>query len=395
MPDFYRDAELLVWPLAIALAWAIGEVGHRWSGVPRISIYSLVGFMFSHAQTGVLPRPSDATVSLLANIAFGLILFEFGYRINLKWLRLNPWIGITAAVQAAAIFCAVYFSASAMGVAPLIAMLLASLAIASSPAELLRVVNEQRSGGQATERTLHLAAISCFAATFAFNIVVGLWTFQTSGSLWQAVSSSLLVLILSAAAGILFGMAVPAALRQLGAIEHNGTIAFALAVILLTAVTHTLKGAPILAALTFGVVARHRRLLLGQTQRNFGVLGDILAVLLFVFIGASLSWTRIASGLDIALVLLGVRFLVQVAGVTLFARIGGTTWRKGALTGLALSPMSVFAVAILVQTRHAGINLMDQLAPLAAATFLSAVAGPVLAQWAFKLSGETTTTTTH
>lgn len=393
MPDLYSDMELLVWPFAIALAWVIGEIVHRWSGLPRISLYGLVGFAFSHAQTGLLPRPDEDAVALLANIAFGLILFEFGYRINLKWIRQNPWIGVTATVQAAAIFLLVYLAATGMGMAPLIAMLLASLAIASSPAELLRVVNEQRSAGQATERTLHLAAISCFAATFAFNIVVGLWTFQTSGNLWQAISGSLLVLLLSAAAGIAFGVAVPAALRRLDLLASNGTIAFALAVILLTALTHAFKGAPIVAALTFGVTARYRRLLLGQTQRNFGVLGDILVVLLFVFIGASLSWKRIMSGLDIALVLLGVRFLAQMAGVTLFARVGGTTWRKGALTGLALSPMSVFAVAILLQSRHAGINLVDQLAPLAAATFLSAIAGPILAQWALKLSGESASST--
>ena len=34
----------LGWPLGIALAWVVGEFGHRWTGLPRISLYGLLGF---------------------------------------------------------------------------------------------------------------------------------------------------------------------------------------------------------------------------------------------------------------------------------------------------------------------------------------------------------------
>ena len=38
---------------------------------------------------------------MLADVAFGLILFELGYRINLRWLRTNPWIGVSGLVEVA------------------------------------------------------------------------------------------------------------------------------------------------------------------------------------------------------------------------------------------------------------------------------------------------------
>lgn len=392
MPEFLTGIADLVWPFSIALAWVLGELVHRFAGLPRITIYALTGFLLSHSQAGLLPLPADSAGMLFANIAFGLILFEFGYRINLRWLRSNPWLGATGLFESIATFAAVFVVAETFGMAPLPAMLLASLSMASSPAEILRVVNEQRSSGQVTERALHLSALNCVLAVFVFNIIVGLWTFQYSGSLLNAVSNSIVLLLVSGGLGVAFGVAVPGLLRKLGTLGTLGrdaTIAFAVAVILLCAMAQALKMSPVLAALTFGFVTRHRRVTLGQTQRNFGALGDMLTVLLFVFIGATLAWPRIASGVGIAVAVLGARFVAKTVGVVMFSRVSGTTWRKGVLSAIALSPMSVVVLVLLVRTRYMGIDLMDQLAPLASATLLLAILGPLLTQWSLKLAGET------
>jgi Kef-type K+ transport system membrane component KefB len=388
MTETILSAADLVWPLAFALAWVLGELGHR-VRLPRVSVYALVGFVLSSWQTGILPRLSESSMLLLANIAFGLILFEFGYRINLRWLRTNLWIGVSGLIESGLSFALVYFVAHAFGTPPLLAMLMAALAIPSSPAELMRVVNERRSSGQVTERALHLAALNCFVAVFAFNIVVGLWTFESSGSVWGAVSNSLLVLVVSGALGALFGLAVPGLLRKLGTLNTDATLVFALAVILLAALAQTLKMSPMLAALTCGCVARHRRVTLSQTQRNFGVLGDLLTVLLFVIIGASLSWSRVYTGFGIALALLGARFAAKLIGTALFARVAGTSWRKGLFTGIALSPLSVLVILLLLQTRQMGVDLFDHLAPLTTAALFLAIGGPILAQWALQMANET------
>lgn len=378
------------WPFAIAMAWVIGELGYRWMRMPRVSIYALIGFALSYAQIGILPRPSESAVLLLANVAFGLMLFEFGYRINLRWLRANEWLVATGLLESIATFTAVYYIAILFGAESLIALLLASLMMATSPAEVLRVINEQRSSGQVTERVLHLAAMNCVLAVFIFNVVLGLWTYQSIGIVWESVSKSLLVLVVSAGLGVVFGMAVPGLLRRLGNLSQDATIAFAIAVILVVALAQLLKMSPIIAALTFGFMSRHRRVTLSQAQRNFGILGDLLTVLLFVFVGATLAWPRVMAGYDLALAILGVRFAAKLIGAVLFSRLCGTSWRKGALTGIALSPVSVLVILLLVQTRYLGVNLLDQLAPLTAATLAFAIIGPILTQWALKLARETT-----
>ncbi len=389
--NFTNFAAILGWPFAMALAWLAGEYGHRWLGLPRISLYGIVGFALANLQAGMLqgPAPDITTPMLVANVAFGLILFEFGYRINLRWIRSNPWIGATVLLESAATFGVVYAVGAWHGMPVVIALLLAALSVAASPAAVLRVVNEERSAGQVTERVLHLTAFNSVLGVLAFKVIVGLWIFQTSGNLWQAVSRSLLLLIVSAGLGAVFGVAVPAILRRLGKMNQDATVAFAIAVILLVAVAHTVGCSPVLAALTFGLVARHRRVALSQAQRNFGALGDLLTVLLFAFVASTIEWQRVVEGLEVGIAVVVVRLAAKTLSVVALAHQSGTSWRKGALTGLALAPVSVFAMLLLDQERSLGVDLIDQLAPLAAATLLLEIAGPILTQRALKWAHET------
>lgn len=378
----------LAWPLAVALAWVVGELGHRWTGLPRISFYGVVGFLLGSPQLGLLPPAGAGPVMLVANVAFGLILFEFGYRINLRWLRTNPWIGITAVLEAAVTFSAVYALALAFNMPVLTSLLLASLAMSTSPATLMRVINEERSSGQVTERILHLTAVNCVLAVFTFKVIVGFWTFQTSGSLLQATSNSIVLLAVSVVLGAAFGVGVPALLRHVGRLSRDATVGFAIGVILVVAIAHTFKFSPVLASLTFGFVARHRRVVLNQTQRNFGALGELLAIVLFMFVATTISSQRVWVGLGLGLLLIAVRLLIKVVIVGGLAKVSGLSWRKGALTGLAMAPMSVFVILLLEQARYLGIDLVDQLAPLAAVTLVLELIGPIVTQRALMAAGE-------
>lgn len=378
----------IAWPMALAIAWLAGELGHRWLTLPRISGYGIAGFLLAASQGGFLPDPSGGPAALLADVAFALILFELGYRINLGWLRSNPWLGVTSVIEASGTFCVVFAIAHAFAVPLVPSLLLSALAMSTSPAAVLRVVNEARSSGQVTERTLHLSAFNCVLALVVFKAVVGYGVLASAGSIFQAVWSSLVVVLVSAGLGALFGVAVPGLLRFLGGLARNATVVFALAVLLLTAATHAFKFSPLLAALAFGLVARHRRVVLSQVQRNFGALGDLLTVLLFVFVAATLEWKQALDGVELALAVIAGRLLVKTTVTTMFARISGVTWRKGALTGLALTPLSVFAILLLEQTRHLELGLMHEVAGVTAIVLLLEIIGPLVTRWALMWAGE-------
>ncbi len=380
MPDLPTVLTSLAWPFTIAIAWIAGEFGQRFTGLPRISFYGLVGFALAGPQLGILPAPDAGPVSMLADVAFGLILFELGYRINLRWLHANPWIGIAGVVESIATFIAVYLIALAFATPQLTALMLASLSMATSPATVVRVINEQRSSGQVTERVLHLSAQNCVLAVFAFNAVIGFWIFRTFEDIGDAIWNSLVLLAVSALTGAVFGLLVPALLRAIGNPRHDATVAFAIAVLLLVAISYAGGLSPVVATLAFGLVARHRRVAFSQAQRNFGALGELLTVLLFVFAASTLDWREVAAGGVLAVVLVLARLVTKTAGVTAFAHLSGVSWRKGFLAGVALAPLSVFVILLLEHARLAGVHVVDELRAVAAVTMLLEVFGPIIIQ---------------
>ena len=385
IPDFPFD---IVWPVALLLAWLIGEIAYGRARIPRISSYALVGFSLGYSQLGVLPDIGSGNMLLLANIAFGLILFEAGHRINLRWLRHNPWIGFASIVESLLTFAVVYGVSRAFDTSANVALLLAALSMASSPAVVLRVINELKSSGQVTERALHLSVLNCVMAVFVFKLLVGYLVFESSGSLLQAGYKSLLVLALSVLIGATFGVTLPSLLRLLHRTRNDATLVFAISVILLVALTHYLKLSPLLATLAFGIWSRHRRVLLRRSERGFGVLGDVLSVLLFMSVAASIHWRLAASGLLLGLSIVLVRLAAKMITLGCFSYPSGISLRKGLLTGLAMAPLSVFVILVLEQTRYLGINLLEDLSALAAAALVLEIAGPLLTLLALKLARE-------
>ncbi len=380
MPNLLTILTDLAWPVAICLAWLAGEFGQRLTGLPRISFYGIVGFALAAPQIGVLPVSGAGPILLLADVAFGLILFELGYRINLRWLRTNPWFGVAALVEALGTFIAVYFVAIAFDTSTMTALMIAALAMSTSPATVIRVINESRSSGQVTERVLHLSALNCVLSVFTFNVIIGFWIFKSSADIGDATLNSLVALLLSATLGAVFGVVVPAVLRQMGNFSKDATIGFALAVILLVSVTYTIQLSSVVATLAFGLTARHRRVAFNQAQRNFGVLGELLTVLLFVFAASTLDWRTVFDGTALALAVVAVRLLTKTVGVTLFSELSGISWRKGALTGLALAPVSVFVILLLEHARLRGVNLSEELHTMVGVTLMLEVVGPILIQ---------------
>ncbi|MFM6985012.1 MAG: cation:proton antiporter [Hydrogenophaga sp.] len=381
--------QAMAWPLVLLVAWFLGERLHEAWQLPRVSSYVAVGLLASLVN---LPGLTDAVPGLpfLANVALSLILFELGYRIHLRWFRHNPWMLVLGLGESVLTFAAVYVASGAFALPADTRLVMAALSISASPAGIVRVANELRSAGQVTERVLHLCAINCLLAVLALKLVTGHWYLSTSGDLVLAIFSSVHVLATSAAVGALLGVAVPALLRAQRTNGRDVTLVFALAVVLLTTMSYGLKLSPLLAALTFGIVARERRVHLTNAQRGFGTAGDLLTLFLFVYIAALLDWSQWQAGVWLGLALIAVRTASKVLCNVAAARLSGSTERKGLLTGLALTPMSAFAILLLEQTRLHGFEpAREVLTWMAFMMLLQELLGPLVTQRALRAAAET------
>jgi Kef-type K+ transport system membrane component KefB len=378
---------LVAWPLMLLAAWLAGEWVSRHWNVPRVCAYGVVGLVLG--GVGLSQNlASQVAQGFLANVALGLTLFELGYRINPRWFRHNPWVLGAGVAQALLTFGAVFWIAGLFDVPIDHRLVLAALCVASSPAEIMRVTHELRSAGQVTERLLHLCALNCLVAVLLLKLVVGYWHLETSGELGKAAFNSVYVIFLSLVAGAIFGFVAPL-LNRLATSSQSTTVTFAFLVLLLSGIAQSLHLSPLLAALAFGVVARERRIMLSHAQRNFGALGEVLAVFLFVFVGSLLSWNGMLAGLVLGAAVLGARSAVHLLVNLGVARASGTTLRKGALTGLTLMPMSAFALLLLEESRLYGFDLArDSLPAIVGLLVVLSVLGPLVTQRALMLARE-------
>ena len=387
--DFAFLLQSIAWPLVLLLAWFLAELlFERWH-IPRVTSYVGVGLI-----GGLVHLPGLTTdvpgLPFLANVALSLVLFELGYRINLRWFRHNPWMLALGVVESFVTFGLIYWVSGWFDLPVDHRLIIAALSISASPAGVVRVANELRSAGQVTERVLHLCAINCFLSVVALKLVVGYWYLSTSGDLVLAAFGRMYVVATSVALGALLGVAVPWLLRQRTTHERGVTVVFALAVLLLTTAAYGLKLSPLLAALSFGIVARERRVHLTNAQRDFGTAGDLLSVFLFVYIASLLNWADVGAGMLMGLLLIAVRTASKVGCNLVAARLSGITERKGLLTGLALTPMSAFAILLLEQTRLYGFApAVAVLSAMAGMMLVQELLGPVVTQRALMTAHET------
>jgi Kef-type K+ transport system membrane component KefB len=378
---------VVAWPTMLLAAWLAGEWLFKQWRLPRVCAYAAVGLGFSSIGLSQIVA-SPVALGFMANCALALTLFELGYRINPQWFRHNPWVQAAGLAQSAAVFGGVFWISGRFGLATDHRLVLASLCVATSPAAVMRVTHELRSAGQVTERLFHLCALNCLIAVLLLKLVVGYWHLETSGDLGKAAFNSIYVIGLSLIAGGVFGFIAPL-LNRFATSSQSTTVTFAFLALLLTGISQSLHLSSLLAALAFGVVARERRIMLSHAQRDFGALGDVLSVFLLVFIGSLLSWTGLFAGMALGAAVMGMRTGLHVIVNVSVARVSGTTFRKGAWTGLSLMPMSAFALLLLQESRLEGFELArDSMPVIVGLLVLIDVIGPLVTQRALMWAGE-------
>src|SRR6476661_7813623 len=87
LPDFPLAMHpLLLFGVLLIAGVAGGELVHRAVRLPRITGYVLTGMVFGPDALGVLNEKLLIQSWIFVDIALGLVLFELGRRLHLRWL---------------------------------------------------------------------------------------------------------------------------------------------------------------------------------------------------------------------------------------------------------------------------------------------------------------------
>ncbi|MCX8566096.1 MAG: transporter, CPA2 family (TC 2.A.37) [Glomeribacter sp. 1016415] len=371
--------------LTLLMAGLCGELCWKAWRLPRITGYGVIGLLAGSAGFGVIDGALANDARFLMDVALGMLLFELGSRLNLRWIRTNPWLIATSLAEATLTFATVVVALQLMDVSLMTTTVIASIAIATSPTMVIQLKTELKSEGQVTERLLALTALNSMYAVILLELV-STWMHQEYyGNLFATLTEPLYLILGSLAVAYVLARSCQRVNLQ---DEHSFVILIGL-VLLAIAITHMLELSTLLALLTAGIILKNFDPRPQLWPAHFGTAGWLLTVVLFVVTLISFQWTYIALGGLAALAMISARMLAKLAGVLAFAKPSGISMKQGLALGLTLAPMSAFAY-LLVENTY---NLYPDFDPNLRAIMLSAILilqlfTPLLVYWSLSFIGE-------
>ena len=377
------------WSILLALAAASGHLVNRYTGLPKVIGYSVIGAFAGLAGFTGAVWPLQGTGLFLLELGVAVVLFEAGGRIPLRWFRHNPMVLVQSLAESTLTFIAVYWVLGVMDVRASVAEPLALLAMAASPAVLSRVAIDTRAAGPVTERAMVLSTLSTLYALTICSARAGMMPrFDTS--LASTLYPVLVVLGLSVVVGAVLALTLRTALRVMSPTSENTAILLLALIAAGAALAAHYGGSAPLAALLGGMLLKQLNPRPWSWPRQMGTASSMLTMLMFVLVSvvaAQADWSGPVAGVVIALI--AARMLAKIVGVGLGNVGSGASWKQALWVGCAMSPMSSVALLLVSQYVAASSALGPQIASIALPTILTMeILGAMLATVAIYRAGE-------
>ena len=375
--------------LALLVAGLCGELCYRAWRLPRISGYAVIGLVAGSAGFGVISADMAQAARPLLDVALGLLLFELGSRLDLRWVRRNPWLILSSLAEATLTFVLVLIVLLFLKVPAMIATVVSAIAMATSPAMVIQLKTELRAEGQVTQRLLTLTALNSMYAVIVEKLAAGWLHQEMFGNVFAAILQPLYLLIGSLILAYVLARACMLFYQRLSPQDEHSFVALFGLVLLAIAAAHVFRLSTILSLLAAGIIVKNREARPQLWPQHFGTAGWLLTVILFVLTLTTFEWHDILVGGVAAAGLIVARLVAKLVGVLIFAKPSGLEWKQGVALGLALTPMSALAL-LLVQDTY---DLYPTFDPRLRAIMMCSIAvlqliGPWLVYRALALVGE-------
>jgi Kef-type K+ transport system membrane component KefB len=394
---------LQIWPSAwpainavtvFGLLLAFGVLGGllaaraRW--LPSITGFMIVGVLIGPSGLGLLTPQAMLDSRMLVDIALGLILFRLGTSLHPVKAARDRKLMITSLAESLVTFGVILGLMLFIEAPAVVAVLAAAIAVSSSPAILIHVVEELHARGPIVDSAESLVAannvmsfvlfslalpVALVGQRFDLDVALMLPAYQMGGAVVVSMVVAWLVTMIA---------------RLTRRDEEHFRFALVVGAVMLTlGLSQAFHVSGLFAGLSLGIACRWMQGRTRLTRVDFGGGGDVFFVILFVLAGASLHLREVVTYAPVALAFVLVRSLAKVGTVYGCGVLFGQTHRQAVSEGLLLVPMAGLAIG-LVQTVSL---LMPELGGRVAAIVLAAVAlfetiGPPITAFALRFVGE-------
>ena len=363
--------------------------------LPNVTGYLLAGLILGPCILKLFPAELIENLSIISEIALGLIAFSIGS--SFKWDYLKKVGKIPIVITVLEALFAVVFVVGGMLVAGYelpFALCLGSIAAATAPAATIMVIRQYNAKGPVTDTLLTVVAMDDAAALILFGIAVGVAQILEStftGSMFSFVLKPILEIVMALAIGLALGAVFSYILRWF---KKDGnrlilTLAFVFAGI---GISSLLNISALLTCMAIGA-----SLVNVSTNANsiFKITDQFtppIFLMFFVISGAELDITVLPTIGLVGIIYVIMRVLGKMAGSYI-----GAVCTKAPVTvkkylGPTLIPQAGVAIGLsLVATTVVPQYAATIRAVVLCATFIYELIGPVATKLSLRKAGEIVT----
>jgi len=383
------SSALLVLAIVVLIGVAFGSATRR-LGLPGITGQILGGALIGRSGFDLFGDDALSALQPLTHLALGLIAITVGAHLNIRRLRnAGKRLGFLMLTEATVTPLIVYATLRYVADAPLeVALLFATISIATAPATIVALVRETRSKGVFVKTLLAAVALNNVACIFLFELAR---SFASEEVALAGLAAPLQQIGLATVVGAAIAIAMDLVARITAAPERRATAAVT-ALLLACGLAMQLGVSPLLTCLVFGFVqtniARERSHLADSVFADFEP--AILAIF-FTLAGMALEVEHLAVASLTAGLLFASRLIGKLASARLAMHLAGATERVKNNLGLALTPQAGVAVGLVIliqeDARFADIAGLFATVVLTVVT-LNEIVGPILTRLALRRAGE-------
>lgn len=393
-PAFLPSLPLqLSYPLLFGVLLVAGMLGGEVAKslrLPRIIGYVVVGFVIAPLTQAMNLDPLIDEARIFVDLALGLVLFDLGRRMDLQWMKRDWTLAASGLAEAMFTFCAVFGTLLAFDFPAVHAGITAAIAIATSPAVVLLIVQDTRAEGQVTERALNLVALNSLLASILTTILLASAHLEVRMDVDSALFHPTYLFLGSLALGAAlagFARMVARSVDKSKDLHFTLIVGFVVGGVGLAVM---LKLSVILCLLAFGLFARNDARNYELLNVNLAPASRLLYIVLFVITGASLPLPALAVGGAAGVLWVAARAAGKFLGVLIFAPLGGLRMRQAVGLGSALMPMSTLALMLHLDVIRNFPEFGVQLTSVfLCGLIVMEIVGPILTQWGLRFAGET------
>ena len=369
-----------------------GQLAHRTRFFPRITGYIIVGFLLGPHVSGILNNDLLVKAKIFTELATGLVLFELGLSTDLYALWKRKKLVLTGISESLLTFVMLFLALFLLKINILQAAIAAAIGVSSSPAVTLMIANEYDIKGPVTESSLALTAINNILA-FCFYIMIlpflHIAIYSGDGYIVNAFLYPLYRILGSLSLAFLMSLVLIQLGRFTGKIENIQFSLISGALVLTIGLAKMFNISMLFTMLMLGIFLtifdRKKELM----EIEFGPMGEVFFVLLFVITGTHLHIGLLLDVGFMAIIFVVVRLLSKMLPIFLLSGKRGFTDKQSCALGLTLLPMASMAIGLVNTTS----NISGEFAKSVAAMIFAAIAiletiGPIVTVFALKMAGE-------